>query len=321
MNNFEKFGQMALAVALFVGVMGLILLLVGRTRRRADVWQSLAFVLPALLLLGVGLIYPGIRTTYQSLFDRTGDEFIGLDNFTEIFTNSDMLIVLRNTAVWVILAPIVATFIGLVYAVMVDRSRIESAAKSVIFLPMAISLVGASIIWRYVYEYRPDQQNIDQVGLLNQLLVWVGLEPRQFLVDSPLNTIFLIVILVWVQAGFAMTILSAAIKAIPSDITEAAQLDGLTGVRMFRYITVPSIRPALVVVLTTISIGTLKVFDIVRTMTGGQFDTSVVANEFYTQGFQLGDTGLASALAVLLFILVIPIVAYNIRQLRKADLR
>ncbi|WP_053206563.1 carbohydrate ABC transporter permease [Jiangella muralis] len=312
---------MALAVALFVGVMGLILLLVGRTRRRADVWQSLAFVLPALLLLGVGLIYPGIRTTYQSLFDRTGDEFIGLDNFTEIFTNSDMLIVLRNTAVWVILAPIVATFIGLVYAVMVDRSRIESAAKSVIFLPMAISLVGASIIWRYVYEYRPDQQNIDQVGLLNQLLVWVGLEPRQFLVDSPLNTIFLIVILVWVQAGFAMTILSAAIKAIPSDITEAAQLDGLTGVRMFRYITVPSIRPALVVVLTTISIGTLKVFDIVRTMTGGQFDTSVVANEFYTQGFQLGDTGLASALAVLLFILVIPIVAYNIRQLRKADLR
>lgn len=321
MDNFEKFGQMALAVALFVGAMGLILLLVGRARRRGDIWQSLAFVLPALLLLGVGLIYPAIRTMYQSLFDRTTDEFLGLDNFTEIFTNSDMLVVLRNTAVWVILTPIVATFIGLVYAVLVDRSRVEAFAKSVIFLPMAISLVGASIIWRYVYEYRPDQQNIEQVGLLNQVLVWIGMEPRHFLVDSPLNTIFLIVILIWVQAGFAMTILSAAIKAIPSDITEAAQLDGLTGVRMFRYITVPSIRPALVVVLTTISIGTLKVFDIVRTMTGGNFDTSVIANEFYTQGFQLGDAGMASALAVVLFILVVPIVAYNVRQLRKADLR
>ena len=321
MDNFEKFGQMAIAVALFVGAMGLILLLVGRARRRGDIWQSLAFVLPALLLLGVGLIYPAIRTMYQSFFDRTSDEFVGLDNFTEIFTNSDMLVVLRNTAVWVIVAPIVATFIGLVYAVLVDRSRVEAFAKSVIFLPMAISLVGASIIWRYVYEYRPDQQNIEQVGLLNQVLVWIGMEPRHFLVDTPLNTIFLIVILIWVQAGFAMTILSAAIKAIPSDITEAAQLDGLTGVRMFRYITVPSIRPALVVVLTTISIGTLKVFDIVRTMTGGNFDTSVIANEFYTQGFQLGDAGMASALAVVLFILVVPIVAYNVRQLRKADLR
>ncbi|TDE01651.1 carbohydrate ABC transporter permease [Jiangella asiatica] len=312
---------MALAIALFVGVMGAILLLVGRAKRRVDIWQSLAFVLPALLLLGIGLIYPAVRTIYQSFFDRTSDSFVGLDNYSDIFTDSAMLVVLRNTAVWVILTPILATFIGLVYAVLVDRARIEAAAKAVIFLPMAISLVGASIIWRYVYEYRPDQQNIEQVGLLNQILVWLGMEPRHFLVDTPLNTVFLIVVMVWVQAGFAMTVLSAAIKAIPSDITEAAQLDGLTGVRMVRYITVPSIRPALVVVLTTISIGTLKVFDIVRTMTGGQFDTSVVANEFYTQGFQLGDTGLASTLAVLLFVLVIPIVVYNVRQLRKADYR
>lgn len=321
MSTLEKFGQMALAVALFVGVIGVILLVVGRAKRRVDLWQALAFVLPALAMLGVGLIYPAVRTMYQSFYDRTSSEFVGLDNFASIFTDSSMLTVLRNTAIWVILTPLLATFIGLVYAVLVDRSRVEAAAKAVIFLPMAISLVGASIIWRYVYEYRPDQQNIQQVGLLNQILVWLGMEPRHFLVDSPLNTVFLIVVMVWVQAGFAMTVLSAAIKAIPSDITEAAQLDGLTGVRMFRYITVPSIRPALVVVLTTISIGTLKVFDIVRTMTGGQFDTSVIANEFYTQGFQLGDTGLASALAVVLFILVVPIVAYNIRQLRKADLR
>jgi alpha-glucoside transport system permease protein len=188
-------------------------------------------------------------------------------------------------------------------------------------MPMAISLVGASIIWKFVYEYRPDQQGIQQIGLLNQLLVWLGFEPQQFLINDPLNTLFLIVVMVWVQAGFAMTVLSAAIKAIPTDITEAAQLDGVGGIRMFRYITVPSIRPALIVVLTTIAIGTLKVFDIVRTMTGGQFNTSVVANEFYTQGFRLLNTGIASVLAVLLFLFVIPIILWNVVQLRRGDYR
>lgn len=321
MENLGKLGQMALAVAIFAGIMGLILLAVGRARRRADLWQALAFVLPALLFLGIGLIYPAVRTVYQSFFDRTSANFVGMDNYAEVFTSSAMLTVLRNTAIWVILTPILSTFIGLIYAVMVDRSRVEATAKAIIFLPMAISLVGASIIWKFVYEFRPDQQGIEQIGLLNQVLVWLGFEPRQFLISAPLNTVFLIIVMVWVQAGFAMTVLSAAIKAIPSDITEAAQLDGLTGVRMFRYITVPSIRPALVVVLTTIAIGTLKVFDIVRTMTGGQFKTSVVANEFYTQGFRLLNTGVASTLAVFLFVLVIPIVVYNVRQMRKADYR
>jgi alpha-glucoside transport system permease protein len=308
---------MALAIGLFVGVIGVIMLAVGRVRRRADLWQALAFVLPALFMLSIGLIYPAIRTTYQSFFDRTSANFVGIDNYVDIFTQPAMLSVLRNTAIWVILTPLLSTFFGLVYAVLVDRSRIEAAAKSVIFLPMAISLVGASIIWRFVYEYRPNVQNIQQIGLLNQVLVWLGFEPQQFIINSPLNTVFLIVVMVWVQAGFAMTVLSAAIKAIPSDITEAAQLDGLSGVRMFRYITIPSIRPALIVVLTTIAIGTLKVFDIVRTMTGGQFKTSVIANEFYTQGFRLVNNGIASSLAVLLFILVIPIVVYNVRQMRR----
>ena len=321
MDNAEKFGQMALAVALFTGVMGVILLLAGRAKRRADLLQSLAFVVPALAMLAIGLLYPAIRTTYQSFFDRTSENFVGWENYVEVFSNPAMLTVLRNTAIWVILTPILSTAIGLVYAVLVDRSRIEAFAKAVIFLPMAISLVGASIIWKFVYEYRPDQQEIQQIGLLNQVLVWLGFEPQQFLINDPLNTVFLIVVMVWVQAGFAMTVLSAAIKAIPSDITEAAQLDGLGGMRMFRYITVPSIRPALVVVLTTIAIGTLKVFDIVRTMTGGVFNTSVVANEFYTQGFRILNTGIASALAVLLFVLVIPLVVYNVRHMRRADYR
>jgi alpha-glucoside transport system permease protein len=318
MDSVDKLGQMMVAIVLFAGLMGLILLFAGRVTRKSDLVQSLAFVLPALALLTVGLVYPAIRTAYQSLFDRTSENFVGRDNYVEVFTDPAMITVLQNTAIWVILTPILSTLIGLVYAVLVDRSRIEAAAKAVIFLPMAISLVGASIIWKFVYEYRPDQQDIQQIGLLNQVLVWLGFEPQQFLLHSPLNTVFLIVVMVWVQAGFAMTILSAAIKAIPSDITDAAQLDGLGGIKMFRHITVPSIRPALIVVLTTIAIGTLKVFDIVRTMTGGQFDTSVVANEFYTQGFRLLNTGVASALAVLLFVLVVPLIVYNVVQLRKA---
>jgi alpha-glucoside transport system permease protein len=318
MDNLGKFGLMVFAIALFAAVMGVVLLVVGRVGKRSDLVQSLAFVVPAFLMLAVGLLYPAIRTIYQSFFDRRTENFVGLDNYETIVTDPALVTVLQNTFLWVVITPIVATFIGLVYAVLVDRARIEAVAKALIFLPMAISLVGASIIWRFVYEYRPDQANVEQIGIANQVLVWLGFEPHQFLLGWPWNTLFLIVVLIWVQAGFAMTVLSAAIKAIPADITEAARLDGLGGPKMFRYITVPSIRPALIVVLTTITIGTLKVFDIVRTMTGGQFDTSVVANEFYVQSFRQGERGLGSALAVVLFILVIPIVVYNVRQLRKA---
>ena len=279
MGNFEKLGQMLFAIALFVALMGLVLLVSGRVRRRGELLQILAFLLPALGLLTVGLIYPAIRTTYQSFFDRTSDNYVGWSNYVEVFTTPAFIDVLRNTAIWVLLTPFFSTFIGLVYAVLVDRARFEAFAKAVIFLPMAISLVGASIIWKFVYEFRPDQPGVAQIGLLNQVLVWLGFEPQQWLIGDPLNSLFLIVVMVWVQAGFAMTVLSAAIKAIPADITEAAQLDGVSGFKMFRYVTVPSIRPALVVVLTTIAIITLKAFDIVRTMTGGQFRTSVVANE------------------------------------------
>jgi alpha-glucoside transport system permease protein len=229
------------------------------------------------------------------------------------------LIVLRNTFLWVLFTPIIATGIGLLYAVLVDRVRGEAVAKAFIFLPVAISLVGASIIWKFVYEYRPE--GVNQIGLANQILVWLGLNPYQFFLHSPWNTLFMIVIMIWIQAGFAMTVLSAAIKAIPDDMIEAARLDGVYGFKMFRFITVPSIRPALIVVVTTIGIGTLKVFDIVRTTTGGQFQTSVVANEFYDQSFRFFNEGLGSAFAVLLFVLVIPIVIYNIRQLRKTEAR
>jgi alpha-glucoside transport system permease protein len=318
----DKILQMFAAILLFAAVMGIILFFAGRARgRRSDSTVAYAYLAPTLLMLLIGLIYPGLRTIYQSFFDAAGKAFIGLDNYGTIFTDNDQLTVLRNTVFWVVVTPFVATAVGLLYAILIDKARIEAFAKALIFLPMAISFVGASIIWRFVYEYRPDQGNVKQIGLLNQLLVWVGGTPQQWLINSPLNTFLLIVVMIWIQAGFAMTVLSAAIKAIPDDIVEAARLDGVTAFGMFRFVTLPSIRPAVVVVLTTIGIATLKVFDIVRTMTGGQFDTSVVANEFYSQSFRSDNQGLGAALAVLLFILVIPIVVYNIRQLRAAEAR
>ena len=313
----HKFVLILVVIGLFIAVMALILWLVDRPKRSRNWVVAIGFVGPAVLALIFGLVYPGIRTIYTSFFNRNGSQYVGTDNYLRAFTEPDFQMVLRNTAVWVLLVPLLATAIGLIYAVLVDKTRFERAAKTLIFLPMAISMVGASIIWKFVYEYRPTDR--PQTGLLNQVLAWVGLETQQFLVHAPFNTLFLIVVMVWIQTGFAMTVLSAAIKAIPDDIIEAARLDGLAGVGMFRHITVPSIRPALVVVLTTIAMGTLKVFDIVRTMTAGNFGTSVVANEFYTQSFRYNDKGMGAALATVLFILVIPLVVYNVRQMRKVE--
>ena len=320
MTAVEKLTQMVLVLLGFAAVVGVIVLVAGRVKgRRGDRTVAMTFLLPTVAVLLIGLVYPASRTVYQSFFDAAGSAFIGIDNYTTIFTDSDQLVVLRNTVAWVVITPFVATAVGLLYAVLVDRARLEALAKALIFLPMAISFVGASIIWKFVYEYRPEQGGIKQIGLLNQLLVMVGGTPQQWLLNEPWNNLFLIVIMIWIQAGFAMTILSAAIKAIPEDIVEAARLDGVGALGMFRFVTVPSIRPALIVVLTTIGIATLKVFDIVRTLTGGNFGTSVVANEFYTQSLQTDNQGLGAALAVLLFLLVIPVVVYNVRQLRASE--
>lgn len=315
----EKLTVMVIAILLFVAVMGILLFIVDRPRNVPNWVAALVFVGPAILLLVFGLVRPALITIYQSFFDRNGENFVAFDNFAQLVSTPDLRQVLYNTIAWTFIVPIAATFLGLLYAVLVDRSRFESFAKALIFLPMAISLVGAGIIWSFVYDYRADIGDNQQIGLANQLLVWLGFEPYQFLLEQPWNTGFLILVFIWIQTGFAMTILSAAIKAIPDDITEAARLDGVSGMEMFRYVTVPAIRPALVVVLTTLAIGALKVFDIVRTMTGGQFGTSIVANEFYTQAFRQSNQGLGAALAVVLFVLVIPIVAYNVRQMRLSE--
>jgi alpha-glucoside transport system permease protein len=318
----EKLLLMLFAIGLFAAVLGLILFIAGRFKgKRSDKYVALTFLAPTAVLVAIGLVVPAARTVIDSFFDRAGDSFVGFDNYATIFSDSEQLKVLRNTFLWVVITPFLATGIGLLYAILIDRARFEAAAKALIFLPMAIPFVGASIIWKFVYEFRPDQGQIKQIGLLNQIIVSLGGSPQQWLIDEPWNTLFLIVVMIWVQAGFAMTVLSAAIKAIPEDIVEAARLDGVGRLAMFRYVTLPTIRPAVVVVLTTIAIATLKVFDIVRTMTGGQFGTSVVANEFYSQTFRADNRGLGAALAVLLFVLVIPIIIYNVRQLRASEAR
>ncbi|GAB3242652.1 hypothetical protein GCM10027586_16940 [Kineococcus gypseus] len=318
-STAHKLALMLFAVVAFAAVMALILFAVDRPKR-VPTWVVVAgFVGPALLLVGVGLVYPALNTLWLSLRSPDGASFVRLDNYRQVFTTDGLQLVLRNTVLWVVLVPLVSTAFGLVYAYLVDRTRFEALAKALIFLPMAISGVAAGLIWRFVYEYRPDQPGIEQIGLLNQLLVWLGLEPYQFLLTSPWNTLFIIVVMVWINAGFAMTVLSASIKAISDDIVEAARLDGASAFQMFRSVTVPSIRPALVVVLTTVAIGTLKVFDLVYVMTGGQFGTAVVASEFYSQAFRQFNEGLGASLAVLLFVLVVPIIVYNVRQLRMAE--
>jgi alpha-glucoside transport system permease protein len=312
-----KFGTMIFFLAAFLAVIAAVLLLAERSPKSIrERVQIAVFAGPALLLLAIFLVYPALRTGWLSLLDKQGESFIGLANYAWIFSDPQSFITIRNTLIWVVLTPLLSTAIGLLYAILIDRSRFESVAKSLLFMPVSISFVGAGIIWKFVYAQRPE--TAEQIGLFNQVLLWVGGEPRNFLNNAPVNTLFLILVMIWIQAGFAMVLLSAAIKAIPADIVEAARLDGVNAWQMFRSVTIPSIRPTLVVVLTTITIGVLKVFDIVRTMTGGQFDTSVVANAMYDQSFRFGEPGRGGALAVLIFVLVIPVVIYNIRQLNEA---
>ncbi|MET0726415.1 MAG: sugar ABC transporter permease [Leifsonia sp.] len=310
-----KITQVVLGLAVFAAFIGILIFFIDKAPKRGrDYWQLGFFLAPAIILLGLGLIYPAIRTSVLAFTNGAGD-LIGFENFVWSFTQPAGLISLRNTIIWVILAPLLSTVIGLAYAVFIDRSRGERIYKALVFMPMAISFVGAGIIWRFVYEYKG--AGVDQIGLLNAIVVGLGGEPVRWLQDAPWNTFWLIVVMIWIQTGFAMVVLSASIKGVPTEQLEAAELDGTNGWQRFLNVIVPGIRGSLVVVVTTISIATLKVFDIVRTMTAGNFDTSVVANEMYTQAFRAGETGRGAALAVILFLLVLPIVIYNVRVLRK----
>ncbi|MDZ4045266.1 MAG: sugar ABC transporter permease, partial [Rhodoglobus sp.] len=232
---WEKFGILFIGLAAFAAVIGLILFLVDKAPKRGrDVLQLIAFVAPAIILLLVGLVYPAIRTAYLAFTNRTG-EFIGIDNFIWMFTQPQIITTLINTLIWVALVPALSTIVGLAYAVFIDKSHGEKILKALVFMPMAISFVGAGIIWRFVYEYRAE--GFEQIGILNQLIVWFGGEPQQFLINSPWNTFFLIVVMIWIQTGFAMVILSAAIKGVPTEQLEAAELDGTNAWQRFTNVT------------------------------------------------------------------------------------
>ena len=315
MIGLGKVSNAAIAVVVFVVAILVIFFLAGRAKGRASrPLAILVFVGPAVLLLLYGLIAPAFRTTLGSFQNAGGKEWVGWANYGWIFENKTE--VLFNTALWIVIAPIASTALGLTLALLLDRMKRESVSKSLIFMPMAISFVGASIIWSLVYEYRDPSQ--PQVGLLSQIAMWLGVEdPPNWLLLQPWNNYFLMIIMIWIQVGFAMVVLSAAIKAIPTEVVEAGELDGATGWKLFSRVTIPMIRPTLIVVWTTIMIAVLKIFDIVRTMTNGNFGTQVVANEMYAQAFVQFDVGRGSALAVVLFVAVIPLIAYNVYQLRK----
>ncbi|HEX7834036.1 MAG TPA: sugar ABC transporter permease [Pseudolysinimonas sp.] len=312
---FLLLGSVWWAVAVAVVLGGLFFLFDYRGREgKGYAFALVGFLAPAFILLVVGLVYPTFATLWNSLLSNRG-AFIGFENFVWVFSQEQNLVVIRNTIFWVLVVPVFSTGIGLAYAVFIDKSRGEKFFKVLVFLPMAISFVGASIIWRFVYDFRPADR--DQIGVLNGLVTLFGGEPINWLQSVPLNSFLLMVVLIWVQTGFAMVVLSAAIKGVPVEQVEAAQLDGTNAWQRFWNVTIPSIRPSLIVVLTTISIASLKVFDIVRTMGTAYPDTGVIANEMVTL-LQKFEAGRSSAFAVILFLLVLPIVIFNARQIQKS---
>lgn len=279
--------------------------------------RPFVFVGPALVILFVYLVYPLGDTLINSFRDGKSEIFVGLENYIFAFTSSDMLIAFRNNILWLVFVTGFVVSLGLVIAVMVDRiGRWEPIAKAFIFLPMAISAVGASVIWKFVYSFQPIQR--PQIGLLNAILTWLGGEPQGWLILKPWNNFFLIFIMIWILTGFAMVVLSAAVKGVPSELLEAARIDGANEVRIFFGVIIPYIRGTLITITTTVLIMVLKVFDIVYVMTSGQHETEVIANRMYTEMFTFRHFGRGSALAVFLLLAVIPVMIYNIRDFRES---
>jgi alpha-glucoside transport system permease protein len=278
------------------------------------------FVGPALVILSVFLVYPVVNTVLISFQDAQSQDFVGLDNYRFVFTDDSMLRSIRNTVGWIVLVPAVAVTVGLVFATLADRLRRgEAVAKSLIFLPMAISFVGAAVVWRFVYGFRPEGFGTN-IGLLNAITQGLGNDPVPWLQERPWNNLLLMVIMVWMQTGFAMVVLSAAIKSIPEEIVEAARIDGASEWRVFRHITVPSIFPTVVVVTTYMVINALKVFDIVFVMGNAEANGTEVIAERMIRWFFIGDhNGRGAAVAVVLFLAVIPVMIWNVRRFREQE--
>jgi alpha-glucoside transport system permease protein len=289
----------------------------GREMLRTNVRPWL-FIAPALLLLGTYLVYPLFETFRLSFYDATGEQFVGLANFRWVFVDQNFLLTIRNNFMWLLVVPAAATALGLVVAVLADRVWWGGFAKSMVFMPMAISFVGASVIWKFVYDFRGPES--DQIGILNAIAMGMGFQPQAWVTIPFWNNFFLMAILIWIQTGFAMVILSAALRGVPNETIEAARIDGASELQIFFEIMVPQVMSTILVVWTTITITVLKVFDIVMAMTGGQWDTSVLGNLMYDWMFRGGgDYGRSSTLAMVLMFAVVPVMAFNIRRFRTEE--
>jgi alpha-glucoside transport system permease protein len=276
------------------------------------------YLLPALAAIGLFLIYPAIQTIVYSFANRTSTAWVGFSNYTDLLSSPQFRQTLLNTLLWIAIVPAVTVALGLGVAVLADRLRPrgEKITKTMIFLPMAISMVGASTIWKFIYEARPPGQ--PQIGLQNAVVTWLGFDPVVWLQlqTAHLNSIFLMVILIWAQVGFSMVLLSAAVKGVPDDTLEAARIDGANERQTFFRVVVPQIWPTVITVFITVLIGVMKVFDIVYVMTNGNFNTNVIALDFYNQLFTNGNAGFAAAIVVMLMIAVLPVMIYQVRQFR-----
>ena len=325
-------------VAGFLAILLVIFFVAERARGRLQ--RPIATVVcigPAVLLAMAGLVVPAINTFVLSLTNTqaTGQKFtivngklvkltakfVGAANYKFAFADPYTRGTLIRTVLWIVVVPLMTVGIGLLLALLMDRMQYTSFFKTMIFMPNAISFVGASLIWELIYNspvYTPDGKAGSQTGLLSQLAMSLGWKhPPDWIQTAPGNTFLLMVILIWIEVGFAMVVLGAALKAIPDEIVEAAKVDGATGVKLFTKVQIPMIRGTLVVVMTTVTIMSLKIFDIVRTVTNGDFNTDVLARQMYDDLFVTFQSGRGAALAVILFLCVVPLVAYNIRQIRR----
>jgi alpha-glucoside transport system permease protein len=289
-------------------------------------WLYLA---PALLIMLFFVVYPTLNTIYLSFLDtdgvqsaavtcREGEPCWGLfENYRHALTDETMLLAFRNNLLWIILMVPGTTGLGLIIAVLVDRIKHEALAKAVIFMPMAISFVGAGVIWTYVYDY---QSQGNQIGLLNAIITAFGFDPVPWTTTGPwINNVALIIVGVWMWTGFCMTVLSAALKSVPAELLEAARVDGANEWTVFLKILVPIIAPTIVVVLTTMTVNVLKIFDIVYVMGKGQPGTQVIATRMYIEQFNRFNSGLSSAIAIVLILAVLPIGYINVRRFREQE--
>jgi len=285
-------------------------------------WTPWLYLFPALIIIFIFIVFPTVNTLVLSFMDRTGTRSAAVscvsgepcwgvfENYRYALTAPDMLMALRNNALWLILMVPGTVAAGLLFALLAEQVRFEKLAKSIIFMPMAISFIGAGIIWQFVYSIQSGGGK--QTGLLNAIITGLGGQPVAFLSNPALNNFALMIVGVWLWAGFCMTILSAALKGLPAEIMEAAHVDGASGWQTFWKITLPMIMPTIIVVTTTMFINILKIFDIVFVMTGGNYGTEVIANRMFK--LIVTDTGRSMAIAILLILLIIPILIINIRR-------